>query len=111
MENTDMCSDERQKPEVVCRKLMRKIYEIWSKIYDVRIRVSCFYNDVVLPLSEEKKENERRWKAQFDDFAERWKEIDEEKDEVDWLIIDLRQTIEDEEKKRQKKTEKTSIGG
>jgi len=111
MENTDMCSDERQKPEVVCRKLMRKIYEIWSKTYDVRIRVSCFYNDVVLPLSEEKKENERRWKAQFDDFAERWKEIDEEKDEVDWLIIDLRQTIEDEEKKRQKKTEKTSIEG
>ena len=109
MENTDVCSDEGQKADVVCRKLIRKIYEIWRKTYDVRIRVSCFYNDVVLPLTEEKKENEWRWKADFDDFAERWKEIDEEKEEVDWLIIDLHQTIEDEEKKRQKKTEKTSI--
>ena len=55
MENTDERIDEGQKAEVVCRKLMRKIYEIWRKTYDVRIRVSCFYNDVVLPLTEEKK--------------------------------------------------------
>jgi len=103
MKNTDVCSDEGQKADVVCRKLMRKVYEIWRKTYDVRIRVSCFYNDVVLPLSGEKKENERRWKPEFDDFAERWKEIDEEKDEADWLIIDLHATIEEEEKKRQKK--------
>ena len=106
MENTDKCIDEGQKAEVVCRKLMRKIYEIWRKTYDVRIRVSCFYNDVVLPLHLEKKENEQRWKTQVDDFAERWKEIDEVKEEVAWLIIDLRETIEQEEKKRQKKTEK-----
>jgi len=110
MENTDERIDEGQKADVVCRKMMRKIYEIWRKTYDVRIRVSCFYNDVVLPLSEEKKENERRWKAQFDDFAERWKEIDEEKDEIDWLFIDLRETIDQEEKKRQKnKNKKTNI--
>jgi len=109
MENANMCLDEGQKADVVCRKLMRKIYEVWSKTYDVRVRLSCFYNDVVLPLSEEKKENERRWKAQFDDFDERWKEINEVKDEVDWLLIDLHETIEEEEKKQQKKTEKTSI--
>jgi len=112
MENTDECIDEGQKAEVVCRKLMRKVYEIWRKTYDVRIRVSCFYNDVVLPLTylEEKKENERLWKAEFDDFAERWKEIGEEKDEVDWLFIDLHETIEQEEKKRQKnKNKKTNI--
>ena len=60
MKNTGVCPDEGQKAEVVCRKLMRKIYEVWSKTYDVRIRVACFYNDVVLPLplSIEKKENE-----------------------------------------------------
>ena len=110
MENTDECIDEGQKADVVCRKLMRKVYEIWRKTYDVRIRVSCFYNDVVLPLTylEEKKENERRWKAEFNDFAERWKEIDKGKEEVDWLIIDLHETIE-EEKKRQKKTIKKQI--
>ena len=109
MKNTDVCSDEGQKADVVCRKLMRKIYEIWRKTYDVRIRVSCFYNDVVLPLSGEKKENERRWKPEFDDFAERWKEIDEEKDEVDWLIVDLHETIEQEEKKQQKNKNKKQI--
>ena len=112
MENTDVCSDECQKSEVLCQKLIRKVDEMWHKTYDMRRRIRLFYEDVVLPLyPEEKKENERRWKAQFDDFAERWKEIDEGKDEIDWLIIDLRQTIEDEEKKRQKKTEKTSIEG
>ena len=105
MENTDEYIDERQKSDVVCRKLMRKIYEIWRKTYEVWIGLSCFCNDVVLPR-EEKKENEQRWKTQVDDFAERWKEIDEVKEEVAWLIIDLRETIELEEKKRQKKTEK-----
>ena len=55
MKNTDVCSDEGQKADVVCRKLMRKVYEIWRKTYDVRIRVSCFYNDVVLPLSGKKR--------------------------------------------------------
>ena len=105
MENTD----EGQKADVICRKLFRKVDEIWHKTYDMRRRIRLFYEDVVLPLApEEKKENERRWKAEFNDFAERWKEIDEGKEEVDWLIIDLHETIE-EEKKRQKKTEKASI--
>ena len=110
MENTGVCSDERQKPEVVCGKLIRKVDEMWHKTYDMRRRISIFYEDVVVPLAppEEKKENERRWKAQFDDFAERWKEIDEGKDEIDWLIIDLHETIEEEEK-RQKKTIKKQI--
>ena len=110
MEKIDMCSDEGQKADVVCRKLMRKIYEVWRKTYDVRIRVSCFYDDVVLPRTFEKKENELWWKADFDDFAERWKEIDKVKEEVAWLIIDLRETIEQEEKKLQKnKNKKTNI--
>ena len=111
MENTDVCPDEGQKAGMLCRKLFRKVDEMWHKTYDMRRRISIFYEDVVLPLSppEEKKENARRWKADFNDFAERWKEIDDGKDEIDWLIIDLNQTIEDEEKKRQKKTEKTSI--
>ena len=106
MENTDVCPDEGQKAEVVCRKLMRKIYEVWRNTYDVRIRVSAFYNDVVIPRTFEKKENERWWKADFDDFAERWKEIVEEKDEIDWLFIDLHETIEQEQKKQQKNKKK-----
>ena len=110
MENIDKCIDEGQKADVVCRKLMRKIYEIWRKTYDVRIRVNCFYNDVVIPLYvEEKKENERQWKAEFDDFAERWKEIGEEKDEVDWLFIDLHENIEQEEKNGRKTKIKKQI--
>ena len=104
MENTDVCSDECQKSEVVCRKLFRKVDEMWHKTYDMRRRIRLFYEDVVLSVapSEEKKENERRWKAQFDDFAERWKEIDEGKDEIDWLIIDLHETIEEEKNDRKK---------
>ena len=109
MENTDVCPDEGQKAEVLCRKLFRKVDEMWHKTYDMRRRIRLFYEDVVLPLyPEEKKENERRWKAEFNDFAERWKEIDEGKEEVDWLIINLHETIE-EEKKRQKKTIKKQI--
>ena len=60
MENTDACSDERQKSEVVCGKLIRKVDEMWHKTYDMRRRICIFYEDVVLPLAppEEKKENE-----------------------------------------------------
>ena len=102
MENTD----EGQKADVVCRKLFRKVDEMWHKTYDMRRRIRLFYEDATLPVAspEEKKENERLWKAEFNDLTERWKEIDEGKEEVDWLIIDLHETIEEEEKKRQKKT-------
>ena len=106
MKNTDVCSDEGQKSEVLCQKLIRKVDEMWHKTYDMRRRIRLFYEDATLPLAlpEEKKENARLWKADFNDLTERWKEIDEGKEEVDWLIINLHETIEEEEKKRQKKT-------
>ena len=111
MENTDVCSDECQKSEVLCQKLIRKVDEMWHKTYDMRRRIRLFYEDATLPVAspEEKKENERLWKAEFNDLGERWKEIDEGKDEIDWLIVDLHVTIEEEEEKRQKKTIKKQI--
>ena len=108
MEKTYKCDEGGQKAEVLCRKILRKVDEMWHKTYDMRRRISIFYQDVVVPLAppEEKKENARRWKAEFNDLNECWKEIDEGKDEIDWLIIDLHQTVEDEEKKQQEKAEK-----
>ena len=107
MENVDGCPDEGEKAGVLCRKLMRKVDEIWLKTNDIRRRVDIFYGKVLKPTTsvQEKKENSRSWKAEFDDFSERWYEIDEGKDEVDWLLINLHGAIEDEEE-RKKKTEK-----
>ena len=56
MENTD----EGQKADVVCRKLFRKVDEIWHKTYDMRRRIRLFYEDVVLPLAPEEKKRQKK---------------------------------------------------
>jgi len=46
------------------------------------------------------------WKTAADDISERWEEIDEIKDEIDWAIGNMFVSVEREEKQRTKKTEK-----
>jgi len=50
------------------------------------------------------------WKTVADDISERWKEIDETKDEIDWVIGNMFVSVEQEEKQRPKKQKKTHIG-
>ena len=111
MENIEASIDEGDKPEVACRKLQRKLDEIWHKTSDIKRRASIFYDYVVLPATtqDKKKENDCRWEAEFDDFVERWKEIGEGKEEVDWLLLGLHASIEREQKNNRKKQKKTSI--
>jgi len=54
----------------------------------------------------EKNEKDISWVEVFDDFTENWEEMENVKDEVDWMIRDIFFVVEREEDERKKKTEK-----
>jgi len=55
-------------------------------------------------LAGEKNENSISWVEAFDDFTENWEEMENLKDEADWMIRDIFFAVEREEDERKKKT-------
>ena len=94
-------------PEVWWGRIYRKIDELWLKTHDIRKRGNFFYEDQQPnKTAQEKKEKKRQWKAMYYNLTERWKEIDEEKEEVGWLMAGLYASIEREEEQWREKIEK-----
>ena len=48
------------------------------------------------------------WETAVDDILERWKEIYENKDEIDWALRGMFASVEREEEQRQEKQKKTN---
>jgi len=86
--------------QIISQRITQKINEIGRKTHALKQKENAFY-------AEAKKESRRnrefldtdklRDKA-YNKFKQEWKEIDDGKDEVDWLIYRLYISIEDEEK-------------
>ena len=86
--------------QIISQRITQKINEIGRKTHALKQKENAFY-------AEAKKESRRnrefldtdklRDKA-YNKFKQKWKEIDDGKDEVDWLIYRLYISIEDEEK-------------
>ena len=114
MKNTEICSSEYAKSEVLYRKILHKINLLQCQIFEVKKMTNIFW-DIRLKKSELacwiSEEDSMWWKTAADDISERWEEIDEIKDEIDWAIRNMFVSVEREEKQRMKKTEKTSIEG
>ena len=101
------CQSECVEPKVWWGRIYRKIDEIWLKTHDLRKRGNFFYEDTQPnKTAQEKKEKKRQWKAMYNDLPRRWKEIDDGKEEVDWLMANLHASIEREEEQWQEKIEK-----
>ena len=84
--------------EIISRRITQKINEIGRKTYALKKKQNAFYAEA--------KEKSRHTEIQGTDklremtdnkFEQEWKEIDDGKDEVDWLIHRLYISIEDEE--------------
>ena len=109
MQNTEMCPSERIKAEALHKKILWRINMIERQIHESKKKFTCFYaitqkkSDV---SAGEKNENIVSWVEAFDDFAENWEEMENVKDEVDWMIKDIFFSVEREEDERKKKTEK-----
>ena len=106
MENTIMSPNEGGKLEVSGRKILKRINDIGHQTYKLKKDVNDFYSVVlkknkVVFLSET--DRAEVWKAAFDDFSERWKEIDVGKYEVACMVRDLYASVEQEDEKRKGK--------
>ena len=109
MKNTEICSGEYIKSEVLYRKLLHKINLIEHQIFEVKKMTNIFWD---IRLKKPDLANwisggdSMWWKTAADDISERWEEIDEIRDEIDWAIGNMFASVEREEKQQMKKTEK-----
>ena len=113
MKNTEICSSEYIKSEVLYRKMLHKINMLEHQIFEVKKMTNIFW-DIRLKKPDLAKwisgGDSMWWKTAADDISERWKEIDETKDEIDWVIGSMFASVEREEKQQPKKQKKTHIG-
>ena len=114
MKNTEICLGEYIKSEVLYRKMLHKINLLEHQIFEVKKMTNIFW-DIRLKKSELAcwvlEGGSMWWKTASDDISERWKEIDETKDEIEWVIGNMFASVEREEKQRPKKQKKTHIEG
>ena len=114
MKNTEICPSEYIKSEVLYRKMLHKINTLEHQIFEVKKMTNIFW-DIRLKKSELANwisgGDSMWWKTAADDISERWEEIYEIRDEIDWAIRNMFVSVEREEKQRMKKTEKTGIEG
>ena len=109
MKNTEMRPSEYIKAEALYRRILWRLNLIECQISGCKKKFTCFYT-----LAQKKSgvsagaknENNIPWVEVFDDFAENWEEMENVKDEVDWMIKDIFFSVEREEDERKKKTEK-----
>jgi len=106
MKNTKMSRSEGGKAEVLGREILKRIDGIGHQTYKLKKDVNDFYSVVlkknrIVFLSET--DRAAVWKGAFDNFSERWKEIDVGKYEVACMVRDLYSSIEQEDEKRKGK--------
>ena len=114
MKNTEICSGEYIKSEVQYRKILRQIDLLVYQISEVKKMVNIFW-DIRLNKPDQanwlSRGDDLWWKTATYDILERWKEIHENKDEIDWALRNMFVLVEQEEKQRQEKQRKTTIEG
>jgi len=109
MKNTEICPSEYINSEVLYRKMLRRINLLEHQIFEVKKMTSIFWDirlkkpDLANWIS---KGDSTWWKTAADDISERWEEIDEIRDEIEWTIGNMFVSVEREEKQQMKKTEK-----
>ena len=109
MKNTEICPSSYMKSEVQYRKILRKINILIYQISEVKKMVNIFWDirlkkpDAANWLS---RGDDLWWKTATYDILERWKEIHENKDEIEWALRNMFVSVEREEKQRIKKIEK-----
>ena len=83
-------------------RITQKINEIGHKTYALKRKQNAFYAEALKEARRRSTEfpgTDKLREMTFNKFEQEWKEIDDGKDEVDWLIHRLYISIEDEEEK------------
>ena len=105
MKNTETSTSECVKAEVLYRRIMWRLNLLAGQIHESKKGFTCFYALVQKKQNVsvgEKNENDISWVEMFDDFIETWEEMENVKDEVDWMIRDIFFAVEREEEYKRK---------
>jgi len=106
MKNTKMSSSKGDKVEVLGQEILKQINDIGHLKYKLKKDVNDIYSIVLSkPGSTFFFEGYKAelWKAAFDDFSKRWKEIDLKKYTVDCMVRHLYNVVIQEDEKRKGK--------
>jgi len=112
MKNTETSTSEYIKADVLHKKILWRLNILERQISECKKGFTCFYTQAQKKpnvLAGEKNENDVSWVEAFDDFAENWEEMENVKDEVDWMIRDIFFAVEREEEQREN-TKRHKIG-
>ena len=113
MKNTETSTSECIKAEALHKKILWRINLLGCQISECKKGFTCFYTQAPKKpnvLVGEKNENDVSWVEAFDDFAENWEEMENVKDEVDWMIRDIFFAVEREEEEQRKNTKRNIVG-
>jgi len=114
MKNTETSAGECIKADVLHRKILWRINLIERQISECKKKFTCFYTEAQKKShvsAGEKNENSVSWVEAFDNFAENWEEMENVKDEADWMIRDIFFAVEREEEEEYKKKIKNNKKG
>ena len=114
MKNTEMRPSERIKAEVLYRRIMWRLNLLAGQIHESRKGFTCFYAMAQKKQNVsvgEKNEKDISWVEAFDDFIETWEEMENMKDEVDWMIRDIFFAVEREEEEQRKNMKRHIMRG
>ena len=103
MKNTKMSPSEGDKAEVLGRKILRQINDIGHLTYKLKKDVNDIYGIILSKpgayISAEGRKAEL-WTAAFDDFSQRWKDLDAKRYEVECLVNHMYDLVKQEDEKR-----------
>ena len=100
--NTGTNTDISIHTQIISQRITQKINEIGRKTHALKKKENAFYAEALEKArrSTEFPGTDKLREMTYDKFEKEWKEIDDGKDEVDWLIYRLYISIEDEEEEK-----------
>ena len=109
MKNTETSTGECIKADVLYWRIMWRLNLLAGQIPENKKKFTRFYA-IVQKKSDvsvgEKNENDISWVEAFDDFAENWEEMENIKDEINWMIRNIFFAVEREEEEQRKNTKR-----
>jgi len=112
MKNTETSTSECIKADELHRRILWRLNLLGRQIHESKKKFTGFYA-IVQKKSDvsvgEKNENDISWVEAFDDLMENWEEMENVKDEVDWMIRDIFFAVEREEEEYKKNRKNMTV--
>ena len=112
MKNTETSTSECIKADELHRRILWRLNLLGRQIHESKKKFTGFYAIVQKKADVyvgEKNENDISWVEAFDDLMENWEEMENVKDEVDWMIRDIFFAVEREEEEYKKNRKNMTV--